>query len=90
MLEGCALLARAEGVLAEPAGGVVLATARALAERGAFRDDETVVLFITGNAYKGAVAAPALGPVIAADADEFRASYADALTRPGAQRGGDA
>ena len=86
VIEGCALLARTEGVFAEPAGGVVVATARALAERGVFGDDEIVVLYITGNAYKGAVATPALGPVIAPDLDEFRATYAEALA---ARRGQD-
>jgi len=79
VVDACALLAHSEGVLAEPAGGVVVATAKALAARGAFADDESVVLYITGNAYKGTVAAPALGPVVAADADEFRAAYAEAL-----------
>jgi threonine synthase len=80
VIEACALLARAEGVLAEPAGGVVVATAKALASRGAFADDESVVLYITGNAYKGTVESHALGPVVAADADEFRAAYAEALS----------
>jgi len=79
VVEACALLATTEGVLAEPAGGVVVATAKALAARGAFADDETVVLYITGNAYKGTIARPALGPVVAADADAFRAAYAEAL-----------
>jgi threonine synthase len=77
--EGCALLASTEGVLAEPAGGVVVATAKALAARGAFADDESVALYITGNAYKGTLDAAALGPVIAADADEFRRVYAEAI-----------
>src|SRR3989441_9547149 len=80
VLEGCALLASTEGVLAEPAGGVVVATARALARRGVFGDDETVVLFITGNAYKGALDSPPLGPEISADIDEFRDAYAEALS----------
>ena len=80
VLEGCALLASTEGVLAEPAGGVVVATARALARRGVFGDDETVVLFITGNAYKGALESPSLGPEISADIDEFRGAYAEALS----------
>jgi threonine synthase len=66
-------------VLTEPAGGVVVATAKALAARGAFADDESVVLYITGNAYKGTVPRSPLGPVVAADADEFRAAYAEAL-----------
>src|SRR5437899_3431104 len=79
VLEGCALLASTEGVLAEPAGGVVVATAKALARRGAFGDDESVVLFITGNAYKGALESPSLGPEISADIDEFRGAYAEAL-----------
>src|SRR5439155_212401 len=74
-----ALLTRTEGVLAEPAGGVVVATAKALAARGAFADDESVVLYITGNAYKGTIERSALGPVVAADADEFRTKYAEAL-----------
>ena len=75
IVDACVLLATTEGVLAEPAGGVVVATAEALAARGAFADDESVVLFITGNAYKGTIEPSALGPVIAADADEFRAAY---------------
>src|SRR5438552_4841060 len=80
VLESCALLATTERVLAEPAGGVVVATARALAARGAFADDESVVLYITGNGYKGTLAASSLLPAIAADADEFRATYAGALS----------
>jgi threonine synthase len=79
IVDACALLASTEGVLAEPAGGVVVATAKALAARGAFADDETVVLYITGNGYKGTLAAGSLQPPIAADADEFRAAYAEVL-----------
>jgi threonine synthase len=79
IVDGCALLATTEGVLAEPAGGVVVATAKALAARGAFADDESVVLYITGNAYKGTVPRSALAPVVAANADEFRAAYAEVL-----------
>ena len=79
VLEGCALLASTEGVLAEPAGGVVVATAKALARRGAFGDDDSVVLYITGNGYKGTLAAASLERPVAADADEFRAVYAEVL-----------
>jgi threonine synthase len=79
VVDACALLATTEGVLAEPAGGVVVATAKALAARGAFADDESVVLYITGNAYKGTIEQSALGPVVGADADEFRAAYAAVL-----------
>jgi len=85
VVEGCALLARTEGVLGEPAAGVVVATARALAARGAFGDGDRVVLYVTGNAYKGAVTAT-LGPVIAPDADAFRSAYADSLGGPGGRR----
>jgi len=66
-------------VLAEPAAGVVVATAKALAARGAFADGESVVLYITGNAYKGTIERTALGPVVAPDADEFRAAYGEVL-----------
>ena len=79
IVDACALLATTEGVLAEPAGGVVVATAKALAERRAFGDDESVVLYITGNAYKGTIARSTLGPIVTADADDFRAAYAEAL-----------
>ena len=77
--EGCELLARTEGVFAEPAGGVVVATARSLAERETFADDESVVLYVTGNAYKGAVPSPSLRAAIAADADAFRDAYVEVL-----------
>src|SRR3989442_239524 len=80
VIEGCALLARTEGVFAEPAGGVVVATARALAERGVFRHDEDLVLYITRNAYKGALESQSLGPEIAADIDQFRDAYAEELS----------
>src|SRR5437667_5256696 len=79
VLESCALLASTEGVLAEPAGGVGVATAGGVRARGAFADDESVVLYITGNGYKGTLAASSLLPAIAADADEFRAAYAEVL-----------
>src|SRR5438128_1753949 len=79
VLGACALLATTEGVLAEPAGGVVVATAKALARRGAFGDDDSVVLYITGNGYKGTLAAASLERPVAADADEFRAVYAEVL-----------
>jgi threonine synthase len=79
VLEGCALLAMTEGMLGEPAAGVVVATAGELSRRRVFDDGDTVVLYITGNAYKGALETPPLGAVIDADADEFRAAYAKAL-----------
>ncbi len=78
--EATDLLAKAEGLLVEPAGGVVVATACALAWRGAFGDDERVVLYLTGNGYKGGPETRELGPVIKADADVFRAAYAKEIS----------
>ena len=79
IVDACALLAQTEGVLAEPAGGVVVAAARALARRGVFASGESVVLYITGNAYKGGVVAPPLAAVIDPDADAFRDAYQEVL-----------
>src|SRR5437660_6906559 len=79
VLECCELIARTEGLLVEPAGGVVVAAARALARRGVFGADESVVLYLTGNAYKGSFATPRLTDVIDADSDEFRSAYAGVL-----------
>jgi threonine synthase len=50
--EAMALLAETEGVLSEPAGGVVVAGLRQLVEDGRVRRDETVVICITGNGLK--------------------------------------
>src|SRR2546428_1576452 len=77
--DATSLLATTEGVFVEPAGGVVVATARELARRGVFPRRETVVLYLTGNGYKQDAAEPVLGAVIAPDADEFRAAYAEVL-----------
>lgn len=74
-----ALLAATEGVFVEPAGGVVVATARELARRGVFHNDETVVLYLTGNGHKQEPVELSLREVIAADADEFAAAYTDVL-----------
>jgi len=72
-------LATTEGVFVEPAGGVVVATARALAERGVFHTGETVVLYLTGNGYKQEPGAFDLRAVIAPDAEEFASTYAEVL-----------
>jgi threonine synthase len=79
VLECCDLVARTEGLLVEPAGGVVVAAARVLAQRGVFAPDESVVLYLTGNAYKGALPKPILGEVIDADVEAFRSAYAEAV-----------
>jgi threonine synthase len=52
VLEGIRLLAETEGLFAETAGGVVVASARRLAQAGAFADGEPVVLQISGQGMK--------------------------------------
>ena len=52
VLEGMAMLAETEGILSEPAGGVVVAGLRQLVEEGRIDRDETVVICITGNGLK--------------------------------------
>lgn len=74
------LLATTEGIFVEPAGGVVVATARELASRGVFHPGESVVLYLTGNGYKQEPAELALREVIAPDADAFHAAYAEVLS----------
>jgi threonine synthase len=46
------LLARTEGIFAETAGGVTIATLKRLAEKGIVRRDEVVVAYVTGNGLK--------------------------------------
>jgi len=52
VLEGMAALAETEGILSEPAGGVVVAGLRQLVEEGRIERHETVVICITGNGLK--------------------------------------
>ncbi len=52
ILEGINILAKLEGILTEPAGGVVVATAKRLAEEGYIGKDEEVVLLITATGLK--------------------------------------
>lgn len=52
IVDAIRLLARTEGVLAEPAGGATLAGLRSLVDRGDVRRDETVVLHVTGSGLK--------------------------------------
>ncbi len=64
ILEGIQLLARAEGIFTEPAGGTEVAVAKKLIESGRIPKDESIVISITGNGYKtleaiaGAVESP--------------------------------
>jgi threonine synthase len=52
IVEGIKLLARTEGIFAETAGGVTVATLAKLAASGVVRPDERVVAYITGNGLK--------------------------------------
>lgn len=63
VIEGIRLLAHTEGIFAETAGGVTVASLRRLADQGVVRADERVVIYITGNGLKTAdVVAPYLAP----------------------------
>ena len=52
IVAGIVLLARTEGVFAETAGGVTIATLAKLAREGIIRRDERVVAYVTGNGLK--------------------------------------
>jgi len=52
VLDGIRLLARTEGIFAETAGGVTIATLARLAAQGVIRPDERVVAMITGHGLK--------------------------------------
>src|ERR1700722_2810763 len=52
IIDAIKLLARTEGIFAEPAGGTTLAVTKKLIEQGRIKKDETVVVAITGNGYK--------------------------------------
>ncbi|MGI8794782.1 MAG: threonine synthase [Acidimicrobiales bacterium] len=63
IVEGIRLLARTEGIFAETAGGVTIATLAKLAAEGVVRADERVVAYVTGNGLKTIDAvAPHSGP----------------------------
>jgi threonine synthase len=52
IIEGIKLLARTEGIFAETAGGVTIATTKKLIEQGKINRDSTTVVCITGNGLK--------------------------------------
>jgi len=63
VVEGIRLLARTEGIFAETAGGVTIATLKRLAADGAVGPEERVVVYITGHGLKTIEAiSPAVGP----------------------------
>ena len=72
------LLARTEGIFAETAGGVTVATLKRLAADGVVRPDERVVIYITGHGLKTLDAVvPTTGPsaVIAPTLDAFHEAF---------------
>ena len=72
------LLARTEGIFAETAGGVTIATLKRLAAEGIVRPDERVVAYVTGHGLKTLDAVePTVGPtaVIPPTLDAFHDAF---------------
>jgi threonine synthase len=84
VLDGIRLLARTEGIFAETAGGVTIATLAKLAAEGVVRSDERVVAMVTGHGLKTVEAlTDVVGPTatIAPTLDSFaEAMAADAAS----------
>jgi threonine synthase len=77
IVDGIRLLARTEGIFAETAGGVTIATLAKLAATGVVRRDERVVAYVTGIGLKTLDAvAPVCGPTatIAPTLEAFNSS----------------
>ncbi len=80
IVEGISLLARTEGIFAETAGGVTVATLAKLGAAGVVRSDERVVAYVTGHGLKTVDAVtPHVGPgaTIAPSIDAFAEALAD-------------
>jgi threonine synthase len=80
VIEGIKLLARTEGIFAETAGGVTIATLAKLAAAGVVTRDERVVAMVTGHGLKTIEAvAPTSKPTatIAPTLDAFAEAFAD-------------
>jgi threonine synthase len=80
IVDGIRLLARTEGIFAETAGGVTIATLAKLAAQGVVRPDERVVAYITGLGLKTIEAvSPFVGPsaTIAPTLDAFNSALED-------------
>ncbi|HJV08524.1 MAG TPA: threonine synthase, partial [Acidimicrobiales bacterium] len=78
IVDAMLLLARTEGIFAETAGGVTIATLSRLAAKGVIRRDERVVAYITGAGLKTIEAvAPVAGPTatIPPTMDAFNAAF---------------
>ncbi len=89
VLDGIRLLARTEGIFAETAGGVTVATLARLAGQGIIRSDERVVAMVTGHGLKTVEAlSDVVGPTatIAPTLESFDAAMTAASTHPPTQR----
>ena len=78
VVDAMRLLARTEGIFAETAGGVTIATLKRLAADGTIRPDERVVAYITGHGLKTLDAVvDQVGPTatIAPTLDAFHAAF---------------
>ena len=78
VVDGMRLLARTEGIFAETAGGVTIATLKQLAAEGVIRSDERVVVYITGHGLKTIEAvSPVSGPTatITPSLDAFHEAF---------------
>ena len=76
IVEAIHLLARTEGILTEPAGGVTVATLAKMARDGQVTSSERVVIYITGHGLKATEAIPTDDPIpIPATVDGFRAEF---------------
>ncbi|GIW13852.1 MAG: threonine synthase [Tepidiforma sp.] len=78
IVAGMKLLAETEGIFAETAGGVTIASLKQLTEQGHIHPDELTVAFITGAGFKTVEAvAEALNPPLEIDAtmESFDAAY---------------
>ena len=65
IVDAMLLLARTEGIFAETAGGVTIATLAKLAAAGVIRSDERVVAYVTGHGLKTIEAvAPVAAPTV--------------------------
>ncbi len=81
IIEGMKLLAETEGVFAETAGGVTVASLKQLVDRGDIHPDETTVAFITGAGFKTADAVvESLAPPLVVDAT--MESFENAFNEP--------
>ena len=78
IVDAMKLLARTEGIFAETAGGVTIATLKRLAAEGIVRPDERVVAYVTGHGLKTLDAVePSVGPtaVIPPTLDAFHDAF---------------